>query len=451
MNLIYKFKSYLNGGSDRTRLVKHNIALSFITKCISIFISLQLVPMTIHYVDSSKYGVWLTLSSIVMWIAYFDMGFTHGFRNKFAEAKAKGDIELAKKYVSTTYAMLSVIFGAIFIIISIVNSRLHWGSILNVDLDMNNELSNVFFVLICFFCLQIILNIFTSLLMADQRSAFSSVINTMGQAIALIVIYALTKFTEGSLLYLAFALSGIPCVFLGIISFFMFQNRYKEYAPTWKMIDFSLIRNIVGLGGKFFVIQISMLLIFQCVNIILSRMKGPDAVAEYNIAYKYFNVVYMVAVIILTPFWSAFTDAYTKQDLQWMKSVYYKLSKIWLFAVVGCVMLLVISPWVYPFWLQNTISIPLPLSIAMAIHILVLSRAGLYMQLINGTGKVYIQLLIYMFFSLVSIPVMIWGCNQWGGVGVISVATFVFFVQSVFGHIQLRKIINNSATGIWNK
>ena len=48
-----------------------------------------------------------------------------------------------------------------------------------------------------------------------------------------------------------------------------------------------------------------MMFIYQFMNIIISRVKGPEAVTEYNIAYKYFNTLNMFATIILTPFWSA--------------------------------------------------------------------------------------------------------------------------------------------------
>lgn len=84
-------------------------------------------------------------------------------------------------------------------------------------------------------------------------------------------------------------------------------------------VRFSLVRSVVGLGGQFFVVMFSMLFIFQLTNIILSRVQGPEAVTQYNIAYKYFNVLNMAANIILTPFWSAFTDAYIKRDYNWMR------------------------------------------------------------------------------------------------------------------------------------
>lgn len=448
---VKRIVSFFNRGEERTILVKRNIAFSFFIKFIGILISLQMIPMTIDYINPTQYGIWLTLSSIIGWIAYFDMGFAHGFRNKFAEAKAEGNILLTKKYVSTTYAVLSMIFGVIFVIVSIVNFNISWGAILNVGCVMDNELSCVFFILICFFCLQIILNVLTALLMADQKSAFSSAINTIGQFLALGVIFILVNTTTGNLIKLALVLSGIPCVFLLIVSFYMYKSRYRYCAPSIKYIDLGLTRNIVGLGGKFFVIQISMLVIFQFTNIILSRLQGPGAVTEYNIAYRYFGVIHMVSTIILSPFWSAFTDAYTKKDFLWMKKAYSKLSKIWLFAILGCIIMLVISPWVYRLWLRETVIIPFSLSLSMCIYVLVLSRASLYMQLINGIGKVFVQLIIYAIFSVIAIPLMILLCKMFGTIGVVFVSIFVFLIQCIFSHIQLNKLVNGTACGLWNK
>lgn len=64
-----------------------------------------------------------------------------------------------------------------------------------------------------------------------------------------------------------------------------------------------------------------MLFIFQLMNIIISRVQGPEVVTQYNLAYRFFNVLLMVVVIVLNPFWSAFTEAYAKRDYNWMRSV----------------------------------------------------------------------------------------------------------------------------------
>lgn len=447
---MMNIKQYINIGSERSVKVKKNIVYSFVNKLIAIIISLLLVSLTLGYIDASQYGIWLTLSSIVSWAAYFDLGFGHGFRNQFAAARARNNNLLAKKYVSTTYALLSIIFIFVFFVFALANTFLNWSDLLSVNID-NKQLSTVFLLLTGIFCIQSILNVFPVLLLADQKPAFSSMINTLGQFGSLIMIYGITKTMPVNLTFLSLALSGTPCLFLFIISIIMYRSKYKQFAPSVKNVDYSLVRNILGLGWRFFIIQLSMLLIFQVTNIILSRIQGAESVTLYTVAYKYFCVIYMVSIIILTPFWSAFTEAYTQNDFKWMRNVYDKLSRFWWIAVVGYIIMLFISPWIYKIWLHDSVEIPFFLSAIMGIYILVLSRAGLYMQLINGIGKVQIQMCVYLVFSTIAIPLMTWSCRMWGIVGVLGVAIFVYSFQCIFGHIQLKKILNNSATGFWDK
>ena len=45
-----------------------------------------------------------------------------------------------------------------------------------------------------------------------------------------------------------------------------------------------------------------MLIIFQIVNIVISRELGALAVTQFNVAEKYFNIIYMVINIIMIHF-----------------------------------------------------------------------------------------------------------------------------------------------------
>lgn len=451
-DLTDKINTYFTKGNERSVAVKKNIAASLILKCVSILISLQVVPLTIGYVNPTKYGIWLTLSSIIAWLSYFDLGFAHGFRNRFAEAKAKGDMKLAKEYVSTTYAVLFLLFSVILVVALVVNNYVDWSSILNIDAVYNEELYVVFGLLACFFCLNIVASVFTTMLAADQKPAFASLIQTGGQVLAFFCIYVLTKTTSGSLSALAIAFSGVPCFLLVVVSSFMFcGKRYKMVAPSLRTVRFSLTRNILGLGGQFFVIMVSMLFIFQFINIILSRVEGPEAVTQYNIAYKYFNVLHMMFVIVLTPFWSAFTDAYVKKDYDWMRSVLKKLERLWLLCIPPLVLMVICSDFLYRWWIGNSISIPFSFSVCMAVYIFFQTGGGIYMTLINGTGKVRLQLIIYLMFSLISIPLMNLCCVLYGIHGILFVPVATFILQMILGKMQLMKILRESATGIWNR
>ena len=405
VNIRSKIYSYFTKGNERSVIIKKNIAASLVLKCVSILISLQVVPLTIDYINPTKYGIWLTLSSIIAWLSYFDLGFAHGFRNRFAEAKAKGDIRLAKEYVSTTYAVLFLLFSVILLITLMVNKYLNWSSILNIDAVYNEELHIVFGLLACFFCINIVASVFTTMLTADQKPALASLIQTGGQVLAFVCIYILTKNTTGSLSALALAFSGIPCLLLLVVSILMFYGkRYKIVAPSLHYIRFSLTKKILGLGGQFFVIMISMLFIFQFINIILSRVEGPEAVTQYNIAYKYFNVLNMVFVIVLTPFWSAFTDAYVKKDYNWMSGIVKKLEFLWLLCIPILILMVLCSNFFYQWWVGNSVSISFSLSICMAVFMFFYTSANLYMILINGTSMVCLQLIINVCFAIISLP-----------------------------------------------
>lgn len=439
-------------GSDRTVSAKKNIIVSFGLKAISIIISLQVVPITINYINSTQYGIWLTLSSIIAWLSYFDLGFAHGFRNRFAEAKANDDHELARKYVSTTYAILAILFTCVFVLVSIINYFLDWSMILNVNTGMKVELQMVFQILAFFFCINFVANVLGTMLTADQKPALSSFIQTVGQLFAFLTIYILTKTIEGNLVILALAFSGIPCICLIIASFILFSGkRYKGYSPNIRYVQLSLVKNILGLGVQFFFITTSMFFIFQFINVIISRNLGPESVTQYNIAYKYFNVLAMMTMIILTPFWSAFTDAYTKKDFIWMKKTQYNLERMWLICLPIAIVMVICSTQIYQWWVGNSVTIPFSLSIIIAVYVICQILGNLYMFLINGTGKVRLQLIIYFSFAIISLPLMNYSCDRYGIQGILFVPIVVFLCQAIIGKIQLSKIVNNCATGIWNK
>ncbi len=435
----------------RSKEAMVNIGLSGLSRVITIISHLLIVSLTIHYLNQERYGIWLTLSSIIGWITFFDLGLSNGFRNRFAEAKALGNLSLAKQYLSTTYFALSAIVVTAFIVAIITNCFINWSDVLKVSDSYQKELNFVFSVVLTFTSINMIANIFISFLAADQKIGLASIIQALGQLLSLFSVYILSKTTEGSLTYLALFFSGIPCIVVLLVSVIAFRfSRYKIYRPTYKEVNFKLIRSICNIGVQFFIINICMIFIFEIVNIVISRELGVRQVSVYNITNKYFNVVYMSVIALISPFWSAFTDAYTKKDFTWMKKVYSKLyiglSVIFLIHIV----MIFISKYCYFIWIGDTMDIPYDVTTAMAISVFVQTYGVINMYLINGIGYVRLQTILYVIFALIAWPLFVLSC-RWGIIGIISIPALVYLTQGIFGNIQLHKIINDKATGIWKK
>lgn len=441
----------INKGHTRSVKAKKNILASFMIKGGSIAISLVLVPLTINYVNPTSYGIWLTLSSIVGWFSFFDIGFGHGLRNKFAESIAKGEYELARKYISTTYVVLSLIIGAVLILFAGITPFLNWATILNSPAEMADELSVLALIVFTFFCLQFVLKLITTVLTANQEPAKASFFNFLGSLFSLVVIFILTLTTEGNLIYLGAALSFTPVLVLISSSVWFYNHDYKKYAPSLKDVDFSLARDLMTLGGKFFIIQIGALVLFSTNNIIITQLFGPSEVTPFNIAFKLFNIVTMGFGIVATPLWSAFTDAYVREEFDWIKNTLAKMRKIWFLSILVAVGVLFASPFLYDIWVGDKVHVPFALSIAMCAYVIAAIWQTIHVFFLNGIGKIKLQLYMVSTAAVINIPMAIYLGERFGLVGITMTSTIIFGVQGLIFSIQTHKILNKTAKNIWNQ
>ncbi|NQU35366.1 MAG: polysaccharide biosynthesis protein [Bacteroidetes bacterium] len=453
MNIRNFFKTFLIIGQSRTVRIKKNIIASFGLKGFSILVGFLLVPLTLNYLSPLKYGIWLTLSSIIGWFGFFDIGLGNGLRNKLAEAFALKDYKLSKIYISTTYAALSIIIGSVYVLFFIMNSYLNWAIILNTSLEMSVELNCVAMIVFSFFALRFVLKLIGVILTADQLPAYNSIFDSIGNIFTLIAIYIVTTSSKGSLLYVSIIYTATPVIVLIIASFYFFNGKYKVIKPSIKYIDFKYLKPLAGLGVKFFLLQIAVIIIFSTDNLIITQILGPAEVIPYNIAFKYFGIPIMIFSIILTPFWSAFTDSISKNDIKWIKTALTKLISIWFLVVVVVIIMLVFSKYFYIMWIGDKVYIPFVLSVYMGFYAVLVTWNTIFSYFLNGAGKIKLQMYDGILAMIINIPISIFLAKNigMGSTGVILGTCISLATGSLLIPIQTKKIISGSAKGIWNK
>lgn len=442
-----------NKGHERSIKAKKQIIYSFGLKGISIIIGLIYVPLLLDYLDNERYGVWLTLSSIVSWTSIFNAGLINGLRNKFTEAITKGEHHHAKIYISTTYAILLIIFLVVLTIFLIINPFLNWANILNTSLIPAGELSILALVVFLFYMLQFVFKVISAVLIADQRPAYGNAFGPIGNIIILIILIILIKTSkDSSLIFLGFILTAVPFFVLIFMSIILFNGRYKQYKPSFKSINFNYAPDMMKLGWKFLVISISSILLFTTSNIIITQFLGPKEVTVYNIAFKYFTIPIMIYSIIMTPIWTAVTEAYVKKDNCWLRNTLKKLNIISAAFIAGIIIMLLFSSFIYKTWLGSRVNIPFALSSAMALYSIINVVISPFVQFINGFGKLTLTTTIVIFQSVVFIPIAIFLTKSSLGVsGAVLATCFINGIGLLFYPLQTYKIINKKAKGIWNK
>lgn len=448
--LISRLKKLFQG-SERSIKYKKNIVFLIVSQIVGVLVSLMLIPITLNYLGTKEYGVWITLTTLIVWFSFFDVGLGHGLRNKYAEAKAKNNETDVKKYVSTAFFVLVLISILIFSIFSIISGFINWSIVLNAPLILAPKLKILSFVVVGTFCIRFVVNIISTLLTADQEPSIPALIGLSGHFLSLIIVYLITKVTVSSLLYIGIALSVSQILPLVIAFIYLFSTRYKSILPSLKFFSKNHIRSIFSLGIRFFLIQITALVLFQSNNIIIAHVCGLEKVTEFNIAYKYIFIISMIFTTFVNPLWSATTEAYVKNDIEWINNIIKKLNKLlFLLLTVGIIMI-VFSPIVYKLWLNNTLTSNYSLLFLLLLYFLFYSRSLLYRSFMNGVGKISLQFAVTSIQSLLHIPLSILLGKYFGLQGVVIVMIMWAFINAIWEPIQFKRIINKTAKGIWNK
>lgn len=448
---MVNFNILLRWGNSRSGTVKKNIIGSLFIKGCSIVISLLIVPLTLGYISSDLYGIWLTLSSIMMWLNFFDIGFTLGLKNKLAEAIALGDFRKGKALVSTTYFMMVIIFVPLCLLLEFLIPHIDWASFLNVDIAYSNDIIKTMHILVACFCAQMITNVLTAVISAYQKVALSSSFPVIGNFISLFLILLLTKYCPPSLSILALTVSTIPILVTLVASIVLYGNWFKSVAPDLRFVKKEYIKNLFNLGSKFFIIQIQIVILYQCTNILISNLSGPEDVTSYNIAYKYITIPMMILTIIMAPLWPAFTDAYIRKDYTWMKNVHRKMRILWGVSVIAVIIMIMLSPLVYHLWIGDKAYIPLMMTVLIGIYTIVHSWDIIQVNMINGIGTIKLQTCMTLLGLIVHIPLSLLLGKYAGCYGVILSMILINIIYATTFTIQIRKIINKTAAGIWLK
>ncbi|MFO0322863.1 MAG: lipopolysaccharide biosynthesis protein [Bacteroidota bacterium] len=457
LNIAFKKNSFsylFNKGHARSIKAKKNILASFLIKGISVITSFIFVPLTIHYLNPINYGIWLTLYSVISWFGLLDIGLGNGLRNKFAECLANKDINGAKIYLSTAYAMLSIIMGGACVVFLLINHYLDWPHILNVESSKIFELRKVMAILFGSFCMQLVVKLISSILLADQRTALAGAINTIASVISLLVVFILTKTTSESLLYLAISIGLINIIVPGIISIWFYKTHYKHFSPSIRYVDFKYAKNLMSVGFMFFLFQSTALIVVATDNIIISRLMGAESVTPYNISLKYLSPITIGFSLISAPLWSAYTEAHALNDFKWIKHITKKMIKIWMMIFLGTIVLVSFSNYAYKLWIGIESIIPsFQLTVWMAVYVLISSWNQIFGNFINGVSKMKVGFYLAIVTAIINIPLCIFFADylKWGLSGIIIASSVSLIPDLIFLPIQYYKIINNKAKGIWNQ
>lgn len=438
-----------SNNSARTAAIYRNVALSFLLKGFSALITLLMVPLTLICLGEYQNGVWLTVSSLLVWIDQMDIGLGNGLRNKLAESIAHNDTMQARQSVSSTMAMLTCITLPLTLLLVLLVVSTDVYAFFNADQTVISDLRAALLAAVVLVCITFVLKIVGNVYMGLQQPATSNLILVSGQALALLATWMLMKNGQATFFNIVIANTAAPLAAFLVAFVITFCILHPELRPSLRFVNMRAAMNLGNLGIKFFWLQIAGIIQFMTANILISNFFTPQMVTPYQIAYRYMSLIIVVFTVIYMPFWNATTDAYARGDMEWIRRANKKMSLMSLFIALLMVVMVLVSPWVYDIWIKEACHVPFGMTVMMALYIFLLVLSMRYSYFLNGIGALRLQLCMTV-FTVIFIPLAWIVCRMTHDILWFMAVMCLCIAPSILVNmIQFNKILNGTAKGIW--
>ena len=438
-------------GRERYRRAGITASTSFLCKGLAIAISLASVPLTVHYLGTERYGVWLTISSLLTWVSLTDFGLTgNALVNIISNAHGKDDTETARQYTASAFwalVALSAILGIIFLII------FHWlpfRTLFRVSEAVSTqELQNACAITLASFLLTFPLSIVNSVYSAYQDGFLWYVWTSVGNALSLLSLFIVTRF-HGGLPLLIMAIAGTRIVVSIANAGYMFLYQYPFLKPTLSAVRWICVRNLFRLGSRYTISQLSNLAIYQSQPMIITQFLGPAQAAIFVISQKIVTLPTDLVYMATAPFVSAFGEARARRDWLWIRGAFKNtvILSVVLSAIVQTVIALVARRAILS--LAGPALVP-PLSVILWLSLYSFVEAAMHpvYQLLCGLERANVLALSLSVCAVAIVGLSIASAHWYGltGVAVAMAAARLFTTTPIQLH-EIRRIFRRAGDSV---
>lgn len=194
--------------AGRNRRLVAGIASGVLTKGVAFLLTLVAVPMTLHYLGTERYGIWVTMISILAWLSMIDLGIANGLTPALSAAFGTKRDDLAREYVATAFWGLMGIAALVGVIVAMFWGRIEWGRAFNVgDPVLERQVSIAMALAVGIFIANLPLSITQRIFLAYQQGLTANLWQLLISLAGVTGIYLVT-WTQGGLVYLVLGYSG---------------------------------------------------------------------------------------------------------------------------------------------------------------------------------------------------------------------------------------------------
>lgn len=441
--LLRRLMPALTGDARLARML-HGGVSGLLGRGLALLVGAVSLPLTVRYLGKLEYGVWITISSSVIMLSVLDLGIANTLTNQLSEAYATGDREHARRAYSTAFWLTCGVSGLLGVLSFAVWRAVDWGRLLNLhDPGLAAQARVAVAVSVVYFLLSMPLNLANRVLSGYQQvhisnyfSMFNSVLGLLAIVVAMLMHGQLVALT---VVYCAAMLFGAL-----LLNAWLLLYRQPWMRPGPGAASAAVARTLFRQGSLFFLLQLTGLVVFNSDNLVITHYLGAGEVTPYSIAWRLTSYAALLQSLLIPSFWPAFTEAYRKGEMDWVRATYHGMVRKTLLAVSGAALFLglVGRPFIR-LWTGSGADVPsAPLLWTMAAWAVLVSVTTNQALLLTATGRLRLEAGVAVLAAIVNLFLSIYLVQRIGSIGVI-LSTIVSFAVCMVGPQQweVRRVL----------
>jgi O-antigen/teichoic acid export membrane protein len=391
--------------AERGKHIKLTVFTGLIARASSMLMTIVSVPLTLNYLGPERFGLWMTVTSVVSMLAFADFGIGSGLLTVVGEASGRDDQIAIRRYVSSAFAILILIAAVILAVFFIfIFPAVDWAHVFNVHSPTARaDAGPAIAMLVTCFAISVASLIVPRAQLALQQGFVNNLWVTIGLFASLAGIWAVSA-AHGSVALLILAMFGTPIVAATINGTIFFQ-RNKQYRPSWPLVSTAAMKRIIATGLMFVVLQLGQSISFASDKLIIARLLGAEAVAAYSVYERVFGVGSNLMLVMLLPIWPAYAEAWARKDTAWVRRTLKRslAMSVGISTAFG-VLIVLLGPLIVSLWTRKNVPVQPIVLYWLAIWCVIQCTQNALSMLLNGLHVIRVQVISSILVACLAIP-----------------------------------------------
>jgi len=433
-------RHFHEGRGGRAKLA---ISTSLVSRIVTTVVSFVVLPISIRYLGNEGYGLMTTITAVVGWLQFTNMGIGLGLQNALTEEVAKGDKQGQKELVSTAVISLCAIGLILLAAGLIIFPQVRWDRVFppttsRFTAEIPWTVLTVFFG----FVSTIVLGFVSPIYAARQELHIASLQGMVTSVLTLLGTFVAVHFRWG-LLGLTLCTIGVTALIQWSFALWTLYGRgLKELRPAWFSMTRLAASRVYRTGISFLLLQICNIAFFQIDAFLIAHFLTVDQVTPYSVAQKVFLQTSGLFAIVTGSLWAAYGNAKAQGDFAWIRRTHGQMRKVFLLFFGGLALFMIVAGhkllqlWVGPAAAPSTLLIA-----GVALYFIAREWTALHAMLLNGLNIVRPQVWNLLLTAIITLALDIYLVTRLGPLG-LAMGGFVAF--SVAGAWYLPYLTNKA-------